>query len=320
MAVPAPRAAARPAPRPAGRPAPRSVQTAHPRNSRREQTRASYVDLEIAARAWSAQQVKAGRVEAGKAAAFWQQHGHDWLDKFKSYFPIAKDVKEGGTTIRTIISELGITGTYYIKKIRGRDHVVFKGFAGARQFLTGTHYGVNHHKILELKITKAGMKAAAREGLIFGILFCTVIDIVDYATNDRATLGQLFGTLGMDIAKGLLATGAAYACAAVGAALMGTAVVAVGPVIIALAVGVGASLLLDWLDSKLGISKKLGELCDKGLAKLEALGRELEGRAVATYHRIEHSQAVRDLSRETHELVNWVGRHLPRLQMWPVRP
>lgn len=32
--------------------------------------------------------------------------------------------------------------------------------------------------------------------------------------------------------------------------------------------------------------------------------------AVGTVHRIEHSRAMRDLSHETHELANRVGRHL----------
>lgn len=325
MPPPAPRSTSRAAQasaRPIARPTPRSVLPPRhsPRQSPREQRRASYVDLEVAVRAWSDQQVKAGRVKAHEANAFWQQHGHDYLDKFKSYFPIGKDSVEGGMTIRLIIAELGIAGKYYIKKIRGRDHIVFKGFAGARQFLTATHYGVQHHKIMELKITSAGMKAAAREGLIFGILFCTVIDIVDYASNDRATLGQLFGTLGMDVAKGLVATGAAYMVSAGAAMLMGSAMVAVGPVVIALVIGVGMSLLLDWLDSKYGITKRLGQLCDRGLAKLAALAHAVEDRVVATYHRVEHSEAVRDLSRETHELVNWVGRHMPRVQWHPIRP
>ena len=117
----------------------------------------------------------------------------------------------------------------------------------------------------------------------------------------------------------MLATGAAYALGVVTAAAMGATVVALGPVVVALVVGVGASFLLDWLDSKFGITEKLGKLCDMGLAKLAALGREMERRAVAAYHEIERSRIVRDLSREAHELTSWVGHHMPRLQYLPTR-
>lgn len=80
------------------------------------------------------------------------------------------------------------------------------------------------------------------------------------------------------------------------------------------------SVALDWLDSKYQIGKKLNALCDQGLAKLNAVALALEKRGVATYHRFEHSQVVRDLSRETHELIDWAGRHMPRLQWHPLLP
>lgn len=196
-----------------------------------------------------------------------------------------------------------------MRTYRGRAHIIFKGRAGARQFLTGTRYGLTHPKIISLKMTTAGMKVAARDALIFGIIFCTVIDVVDYFTNDRATLGSLFGTIGMDIAKCLIATGAAFAVGVGVAAVMGTAVVAIGPVVAALAVGVGVSLALDWIDGRLGLTKKLGELCDKGLARLKALAAEGE----AAWKRLERSAIVRDLSEEVDQWSGWLERQASRI-------
>lgn len=84
-------------------------------------------------RVWLDQQVRAGKVSAGEVQRFWHQHGHDYLDTFKSLFPAGKDSGEGGMTVRLIIAEIGITGRYFIKRYGGRDHVVFKGYAGARR-------------------------------------------------------------------------------------------------------------------------------------------------------------------------------------------
>jgi len=275
--------------------------------------RASVVDLQHMVRIWTERQVRAGKVTAAKANEFWQKHGSNYLEKLKSYFPIGKDIREGAGTVRLIVSELGIMGRYYIKEYRGRPHIVFKGHAGARQFLTGTRYGIQHHKIISLKMTTAGMKAAAKGGLVFGILFCTVIDVVDYVTKDRATLGQLFGAIGVDIAKCLIGTGAAFAVAVGTAAMMGTAVVAIGPVVAAVIVGVGVSVALDILDNHFGVTKKLGELCDAGLARLKRLANDIAARGEATWQQIENSATVRDLSQEVSEWSDWVSRQASRV-------
>lgn len=275
-----------------------------------EKNKASFVDRELIVRAWTAKQVREGKVPVAQERSFWHQHGHDYLEQLKSWFPVAKDTRSGVLTLRTIVSELGFLGKYYLKTYKGREHVIFKGFAGARKVLTGTRYGLENHKILNLKMTKAGMKDAAREGLIFGLLFCTVIDIVDYVSSDHMTLGELFGTIGTDIAKLLVVTGASYLAGVATAALMGTAVVAIGPVVAALVVGVGLAIVLDMLDKEFGVTEKLGKLCEEGLHRLEGLKKE----AVAAWHRVENSQAVRDLSREAHDAATWIEKQASSVQ------
>lgn len=273
-----------------------------------ERGKATFVDREIVVRIWVDQQVRQGKITAAKAHEFWLKHGHDYLENVKSWFPIAKDTRSGVQTLRLIIAELGVFGRYYLKTYRGREHVIFKGYAGARRFLTGTRYGLEHSKIVSLKMTKAGFKDAAREGLVFGLIFCTVLDIVDYATSDHMTLGELFGTIGTDIAKLLAVTGASYLAAVGTAALMGPAVVAIGPIVAGLVIGVGLAIVLDMLDKQFGVTKKLGERCDEGLHRLEAMAARARADGAAAWHRVESSQVVRDLSREAHDVADWVGR------------
>ena len=318
MAVPARRPTPQPTTRPRASAAQRPATAGH--RTAAQQNQVCYVDLQYVYREWLDLQVRAGRLKREDVHAFWQTHGSASLSSFKSFFPALKDVYDGQITVRLIVKELGIKGTFYEKAVKGRPHIIFRGFAGGRQFLTANSYGVQHHKVIHLKLGKAGLKSAAKGGLIFGLLLVTFVDIVDFATRDNATWGGFLGTLGMDVVKCMAATGAGYAAGVLTAAAMGTAVIAIGPIIAAIAVGVVLGFVLDSIDNKYDISGRLGRLIDRGLAKLAQIAEELENDAVATYRRVENSQMVRDLSREAHELVNWAGNHMPRIQWTPFRP
>lgn len=318
MAVPARRPTAQPSHRPRQAGAPRPATAGH--RSAAQANQICYVDLQYVYREWLDLQVRAGRITREDVHAFWQQNGSATLGAFKSFFPPLKDIYDGQITVRQIVKELGIKGTYYEKMVKGRPHVIFKGLSSGRQFLTANSYGVKHHKLIHLKIGKAGLKSAAKGGLVFGLLLVTVVDIVDFATRDNATWGAFLGTLGMDVVKCMVAAGAGYAASLLTAAAMGSAVVAFGPIVAAIVVGVFLGFVLDAIDNKYDISGKLGRLVDRGLAKLALIAKELEKDAVAAYRRVERSQVVRDLSRETNELINWAGSHMPRIQWTPFRP
>ncbi|UAJ09637.1 hypothetical protein [Polymorphobacter megasporae] len=91
-------------------------------------------------------------------------------------------------------------------------------------------------------------------------------------------------------------------------AIMGTAIVAIGPVVAALVVGVGLAIVLDMLDKHFGVTEKLGKLCEEGLDKLKTLTESAKVAGAATWHRLENSGAVRDLSRASQVSADWVER------------
>jgi hypothetical protein len=98
------------------------------------------------------------------------------------------------------------------------------------------------------------------------------------------------------------------------AALMGTAVIAIGPVVVGVVFAVGLVIVLDMLDKQFGVTEKLGELCDEGLKRLEALAQRAKAEGIAEWHRLEReSQVVRDLSTEAHTVANWLDRHVPAI-------
>ncbi|MCC2978001.1 hypothetical protein LK533_15155 [Sphingomonas sp. PL-96] len=158
-------------------------------------------------------------------------------------------------------------GRVYFKNYGGKAHIVFKGHPGLRRILTGTRYGVQNAKVVNMGLGLAGVKASARSGGIVSIFLLTAWNIADYVMRDEATLGGLLGAIASDVVK--VAIGSAIGVTA-GALAMGTAIgtFALGPLAVAVVVGVGAGLALDWIDNRFQLTEKLQNMLDQGIARL----------------------------------------------------
>lgn len=223
-------------------------------------------------------------------------------EEFKSWFPNFKDLAQGAALTYKLAKDVGIKGKYYIKKYNGKEYIIFKGNPAVRKYLTGTRYGINHAKMINLQIGRAGMRTAIRGSFVFSMIFCTVINVADYVARDNATLGELFGATAVDLGKTLIATGAAFAVAAGTAALAGTALIAIGPIIAAVAVSVVVAVILDKVDQKYQIQAKLSKMIDEGLVKLEKIARELKKEGEQAWHDFVTSKIVVDLSRDAYSI------------------
>ena len=100
------------------------------------------------------------------------------------------------------------------------------------------------------------------------IVLVTVFRVIDYFLTDAATLNQLIGTLAIDVVKVGVATGASIAAATFVAST--GFVIAFGPLIAAIAFGVGVAMLLEYADKKFKITEKiilaLDEISEKGIS------------------------------------------------------
>ncbi len=263
---------------------------------------ASVLDHAALFEIWLNKQVATGRLSAKQAKDYWNRHGHETLDFIKSKIPILGDLVDTGKTIVAVIRDLGLAGEYYIKTYGQKQYIIFKGSSAARKLLTGTRYGVNHAKVVEMQLGRAGIRAAARESFIFGMIFCTVIDVVDYVSRDNGTLTELFGTIAVDLGKCLIASGAAVAAGVATAALMGTAVIALGPIVVALAVGIGVSLALDAIDNRFKITQRLGKLLEDGLETLEKAAHALMQQSARAWNEFVTTHRMIDLRHEAEEV------------------
>ncbi len=202
---------------------------------------------------------------------------------------------------------------YFTTSKAGHDLVTFKGWPTGRKIITGTRYRLDNPKIMELQIGKPGIRAAAKESARFGIYLVVAVDVADYIFRDNSTLGQLLGSLTVDIPSVVLASaiGATAGSLISGTTVAGLATIgslACGPFLVAFAVGVIAGYALYKLDEQLHLTDKLSEFYDKGLSKLAQVWHDLGTEAGARFNQLSHSQMVHDLQQDSRIIAEKLAR------------
>ena len=228
-----------------------------------------------------------------------------------NYTATGKDVG----TLTKLFADLGFSGTKaYIKYYKGRPYVIFKGSPALRKIFTGTRYGLQNAKVVQMGIGRSGAVTAARSGGILTIILVSAFRIADYILTDQMTLNQLVGTLATDVVKIGIATGASIV-AAVGAAAVFT--VAIGPTIAAIGVGLLVSYGLSKLDGHYEITTKVIAALDEleqrknaGLKKLQKNTVDFAGELVggAIDYAVDEARRI---------LINTARHYLPkRIPLW----
>lgn len=167
--------------------------------------------------------------------------------------------------VTKILSELGIKGKIATKQVNNKTYIILKGTAGLRQTLKGTRYLASNPQILKLAIGTQGVSRTIVKGGIVTLLITIPLSIVDIILQDSVTVGKVIGTISTDIAKVLLSAGiGTLAAIAVGA----VTTLAAGPLIAAIFIGIAASVALESLDQKYGITDKLIKAIDDELNSL----------------------------------------------------
>lgn len=157
-------------------------------------------------------------------------------------------------TAAQLIKDLGLKGHAIVKPYNNKYYVIFKGYAGQRSIFAGTRYLATHPTVVDMAIGKIGVNNAILKGTRLTIFLVVPLNIVNCLLDDKQTMTELIGKTATDIAKigvsTILSSLAATAAASV-------TTVAVGPIVVAIVVGAGATLALDALDKKYGLTKAL---------------------------------------------------------------
>jgi hypothetical protein len=139
----------------------------------------------------------------------------------------------------------------------GKTYVIFKGYAGNREIFKGTRYLTNNPKVVSLGVGPKGIIGSAKSGFVISFVLSVGLEVFDYVIKDDYTINKLLGTLSSDLIKiGLSAIAGAAAGLAVGASVTLGSVAAL-PLIAAVGVSVLVGIVLEKLDSKLGITAAL---------------------------------------------------------------
>lgn len=160
------------------------------------------------------------------------------------------------TKAQRIIRELGLTGKVKVVTHRSKQYVIFKGDPRSRSILTGTRYSASNPKVVDMAIGRRGVNKAIVSGARISIIFTVPVNVLTHIISDDQTKAEFLSSVATDIAKASLI--AAIATVA-GSATAAITTVAAGPIVMVIAAGIGATIGLDALDRRFGVTEALAE-------------------------------------------------------------
>lgn len=209
-------------------------------------------------KAWESKTEKKLSLEAGETARYLSNYASATLDS--------------KTAIR-LISDLGIKGSVVLKSFKGRQYIIFKGYAGNRSIFTASRYLAKNPKVIDMAIGKVGVNKSIISGARVTIFLIVPLNILNYILDDQQTMSRLLGSTATDLMK----VGVSAALASLVATSVATiTTIAVGPLVVAIAIGIVTGYTLDLLDQKFGVTdalvKALVEAHDNTIGEL---GRQI---------------------------------------------
>ncbi len=167
-----------------------------------------------------------------------------------------------------LIKDLGFKAKLRVNDYGGKPYVILTGNARLRKIFTGTRYGAMNPKVVTMGLGQYGIKNTARSGGILSVILMSGFRVLDYLLKDEATLAELIGSLATDVVKVAVSTGVAWALTAATAATVAS-VLAVGPLLVFIVVGLVVNKILNSIDEKYHITNQL----IKGLDALAILSK-----------------------------------------------
>ena len=206
------------------------------------------------------------KVEKGEEKPFWTKE-----------YSIKAGVEIHELIEHHILKDFGFKGKFFVKTTKGKQYVIFKGFAGMRKWYSGTRYAATNPKVFNFTASgklKSGMKGNAVTMLIVGS-----VDIVSWMMNDDKDkqFSDLCVELGMDSLK--VVVGSLITAGITAAVLAGLAALALtAPVWLvvggAILIGIAVGFALDFIDQKTGASEYMKTKGQEGQSLLEEAWKE----------------------------------------------
>lgn len=162
--------------------------------------------------------------------------------------------------------KLGITA----KAFSGDNGVKFIhliGLAGLKRLLTGTRYIASNPNVLAMSIGSQSFVSDLKAGIKFCIVFSLGYRILESIFKADYTLADFIKNITMDMAKLAVASVVSYAVGIVATAVAVTATGVIVAAGILFFIGLGTVAILDYYDTKYGISAALKKALTKAMAQ-----------------------------------------------------
>jgi hypothetical protein len=206
--------------------------------------------------------------------------------------PGATDIISGLESLyerRKLLKDFGLGGRFYIKTVRGKRHIIFKGWAGLRKHFNYTHCKISKPSVLHLTAgLKGTMKAFAKEqveslrlnpfkpevckealkkgGFGLNIILVAGYDILEFFFSKEKDFSDLLVKLGFDIAEAVVNTLAqvgAIALAGMISAATGLAVPVLVVIVGSIVVGYIAGEIFEFATKRSGFRRALENWADE---------------------------------------------------------
>ncbi len=203
--------------------------------------------------AWLSDRVQQGKLVAEEARKFY----NEWKvypEKAANYFSSIGDFQ----TLVRLARDLGPLEAFYVKEYKGKLYLILKGNAKLRTILTGTRYGVANPKAVSMGLGYLGAVESIHAGGILTAILVSAVDVMTEVLSDSPSLSRLIGTLAVDVAKVALGAAASFAAVSLlyGAAAVGASF-ALGPLAVAVIVGLAVGTMLDFIDDRYKLKERL---------------------------------------------------------------
>lgn len=211
--------------------------------------------------------------EVFEVLSSWGAWKHGWVDITQNepaqivinYGLNIKDV----VTTSMLVSQLGsfgIKATVYVNH-KGTELIKISGYPGIRKILNAPVFAAKNPQIVDVGIGKYGLAKTIIKGARLTFYVAAAYRTIDFLMNDETSLARFIGSLATDMVK-----------IGIGSAIVwGAGLVLVTPWIVAnlaivVVVGAVASITLNVLDDKFGIT-------DKVVAYIESAQQEFANKA-----------------------------------------
>ncbi len=160
---------------------------------------------------------------------------------------------------------LGLLGSAYVKEVKGKAYIIFKGNPGQRPLLQGTRYLKSNPYVASFVVGSREIAKDAAKGAKIAVIAYVAIDVFQEIMADKFSLARLLTKVTSDAIQAALGAAAG--------ALAGVVVVTLGaPCVVAFAVtfavGFAVGVALTRLDQRY-------KLTDRAVARMMAFETEL---------------------------------------------